>query len=71
MRMFIRVLIDIAIIIFVLTIIFGWRAIMPARAPRYLIPSNLGIPYEKVNIKTDDGKLLTGWLIHSKKVKQL
>ncbi|HOV22503.1 MAG TPA: alpha/beta fold hydrolase [bacterium] len=71
MRMLIRILIDAVIIIFVLTIIFGWRAIMPARAPRYLIPSDLGIPYEKVNFQTDDGKKLTGWLIHSPKSKSV
>ena len=69
MKMWIRVLIDAAIIIVALTIIMGWRAIMPARMPVYLLPSDMGLPYENILLKTSDGKNLKGWLIHSKKSK--
>jgi len=67
--MWIRVLIDTVIIIITLTIILGWRAIMPARMPVYLLPSDMGLPYENVFLQTSDGKNLRGWLIHSKKSK--
>jgi len=65
MKMWIRILIDAVIIIFVLTIILGWRAIIPPRMPIGLIPSDLGLPFEDIEIKTEDGKKLKGWLIYS------
>lgn len=67
--MWIRILIDAVIIIFVLTLILGWRAIMPARMPITLLPSDLGLPYEAVRFKTSDGKTLMGWLIYSPESK--
>jgi len=67
--MWVRVLIDAVIIIVVLTIIFGWRAIMPARMPVYLLPSDMGLPYENIILKTVDGKNLKGWFIPSSKGK--
>ncbi|HPP29520.1 MAG TPA: alpha/beta fold hydrolase [bacterium] len=69
MKMWVRVLIDAVIIIVVLTIIFGWRAIMPARMPVYLLPSDMGLPYENIILKTVDGKNLKGWFIPSSKGK--
>lgn len=65
MNIWLRILIDIAIVIFLLTIIIGWRAIMPPRMPIELLPSDLGLPYEDVTFKTSDGKRLKGWLIYS------
>jgi len=32
-------------------------------------PTNLGIAYEEINFKTDDGKLLNGWFVPAKDVK--
>ncbi|MCX8082036.1 MAG: alpha/beta fold hydrolase [bacterium] len=69
MKIWIRILIDTIIIIIALTVILGWRAIMPARMPIYLIPSDIGLPYENIILKTDDGKNLKGWFIFSPKCK--
>ncbi len=66
-RMFLKIVIDAAIIIFVLTIIIGYRALRPPRMPILLTPSDLGLPYEKVEFTTDDGKKLSGWFIPSRK----
>ena len=65
MKMWVRVLIDIFIIIFALTIIIGWRALMPRRMPITLLPSDIGLPYHNIIFETSDGKKLKGWLIHS------
>lgn len=66
-KMFVRILIDIIVIIFVLTIIFGIRALKPTRIPITINPGDLGLPYEKIFLKTSDGKKLSGWLILSEK----
>lgn len=66
-KMLMRILIDVLIIIFFLTIIIGWRSIMPPKMPVRIYPSDLGLPYEKVYFKNSDGKRLSGWLILSKK----
>ncbi|MCM8829961.1 MAG: alpha/beta fold hydrolase [Candidatus Omnitrophica bacterium] len=66
MKIWLRVLIDAVIVIVVLTIILGWRAIMPVRMSIYLFPSDIGLPYENIVLKTNDGKSLKGWFIPSK-----
>jgi len=68
-KMWIRILIDFFIIIFVLTLIVGARAIMPPRLGIYLTPKDIGLPYENIILKTIDGKKLKGWLIYSEKSK--
>ena len=68
-KMWVRILIDFFIIIFVLTLIIGARAIMPPRLKIYLTPKDIGLPYENIILKTSDGKKLKGWLIYSKKSK--
>jgi len=70
-RMLLKIVIDGAIIIFVLTIILGYRALNPARMPVVITPSDLGLPYEKVEFFTDDGKKLAGWFIPSKKASSV
>lgn len=66
MKMWLRVLIDTIIVIIILTIILGWRAIMPVRMPVSLLPSDIGLPYENLTLRTEDGKNLKGWFIPSK-----
>jgi dipeptidyl aminopeptidase/acylaminoacyl peptidase len=68
-KMLLRILIDAIIIIFAVTIITGYRALRPPRMPSLILPSDLGLPYEKVEFFTDDGKKLSGWLIFSRKAK--
>ena len=67
MKMWLRVLIDAGIIIFTLTVLLGWRAIMPVRMPDNLVPSDLGLPYDDIVLETLDGVRLSGWLIPSEK----
>ncbi|MCX7705004.1 MAG: alpha/beta fold hydrolase [bacterium] len=62
-----RILIDAAIIIIVVTIIIGYRALRPERMPISITPSDLGLPYQKIEFFTEDGKKLSGWFIPSKK----
>lgn len=69
MKMWFRILIDAVIIVFVLTLIFGWRALMPVRMQDYLLPSDFGMPYENIVLETRDGVKLGGWLIPSEKSK--
>ena len=66
-KMWLRILIDFFIIIFVLTLIMGARAIMPPRLETFLTPKDIGLPYENIILKTSDGKKLRGWLIYSEK----
>lgn len=66
-RMLLKIIIDAAIIIFVLTIIMGYRSLRPARMPIIITPSELSLPYKKIEFLTDDRKKLIGWLIPSKK----
>jgi len=68
-RMWIRVLIDVVIIVCAITIIIGYRALRPTRMPILITPDALGLPYEKVEFFTEDGKKLSGWLIYSKKAQ--
>jgi dipeptidyl aminopeptidase/acylaminoacyl peptidase len=68
-KMWLRILIDFFIIIFVLTLIMGARAIMPPRLETFLTPKDIGLPYENIILKTSDGKKLRGWLIYSEKSK--
>jgi uncharacterized protein len=69
MKMWIRILIDAAIIVFVLTLFFGWRSLMPPRMPSYLIPSDFGLPFEDISLQTRDGLKLKGWFIPSEEGK--
>ncbi|MDD3726217.1 MAG: alpha/beta hydrolase [Candidatus Ratteibacteria bacterium] len=69
MKMWFRVIIDACIVVIALTIIFGWRAIMPVRMPAYLTPSDMGLPYENITLLTQDGKKLAAWFIYSEKGK--
>ncbi|MGB9641716.1 MAG: alpha/beta hydrolase [Candidatus Ratteibacteria bacterium] len=68
-RMLIRIALDVAIVIFAITIIIGYRALRPSRMPVVITPSDLGLPYERVEFFTDDGKKLSGWLIYSKRAQ--
>lgn len=65
--MWVRVLIDAVIIIFVLTILFGWRSLMPPRMPVFILPSNFGLPFQDITLQTHDGVRIKGWLIPSDK----
>ena len=69
--MILKVVIDGIIIIFVLVIILGYRALSPARMPILITPSDLGLPYKKVEFPTDDGKILSGWFIPSKRASAI
>ncbi|MCM8832757.1 MAG: alpha/beta hydrolase [Candidatus Omnitrophica bacterium] len=68
-KMWIRILIDFLIIIFLLSLIIGVRAVMPPRLSIFLTPKDIGLPYENITLKTEDGKKLIGWLIYSEKSK--
>ncbi|MCM8759536.1 MAG: alpha/beta fold hydrolase [Candidatus Omnitrophica bacterium] len=70
-KMLWKILIDAAIIIIAVTIIMGYRALSPARMPVLLVPSDLGLPYEKIEFFTEDGKKLSGWFIKSPKSKSV
>lgn len=65
--MFFRILIDFFIIVVILSLIIGWRAVMPPRMPITIVPSDMGLPYENIVLQTSDGKKLKGWLIYSEK----
>jgi pimeloyl-ACP methyl ester carboxylesterase len=67
--MWLRILIDAGIIIIALTLLFGWRAFMPARMPESLLPSDFGMPYEDIVLEAWDGVKLRGWYIHSEEAK--
>jgi uncharacterized protein len=69
MKMWQRIIIDAAIIVFVLTLFFGWRSLMPPRMPVYLVPSDFGLPSEDVYLHTRDGLELKGWFIPSERGK--
>ncbi|MCM8822835.1 MAG: alpha/beta fold hydrolase [Candidatus Omnitrophica bacterium] len=68
-RMLWKILLDALIIIIAVTIILGYRAISPPRMPVLITPTDLGLPYEKVNFITEDEKNLSGWFIQSKEAK--
>ncbi|MCM8810519.1 MAG: alpha/beta hydrolase [Candidatus Omnitrophica bacterium] len=68
-KMWIRILIDFLIIVFLLSLIIGVRAVMPPRLSIFLTPKDIGLPYENITLKTEDGKKLIGWLIYSEKSK--
>lgn len=68
-KMWIRILVDFFIIVFFLSLIIGVRAVMPPRMEIFLNPKDIGLPYEDIDLKTEDGKLLKGWLIYSEKGK--
>ena len=68
-KMWIRILIDFFIIVFILTLIIGARAIMPPRLKIFLTPEDIGLPYKNIILETSDGKKLKGWLIYSEKSK--
>ncbi|MCM8818943.1 MAG: alpha/beta fold hydrolase [Candidatus Omnitrophica bacterium] len=68
-KMWIRILIDFFIIVFFLSLIIGARAVMPPRMQIFLTPKDIGLSYENINLKTEDGKTLKAWLIHSEKSK--
>lgn len=65
MKMWLRILIDAGIIIFVLTLFFGWRSLMPPRMPAYLVPPDFGLPSQDISLQTRDGAELKGWFIPS------
>ncbi|MCM8803508.1 MAG: alpha/beta fold hydrolase [Candidatus Omnitrophica bacterium] len=66
-KMWIRILIDFFIIVFLLSLIIGVRAVMPPRLSIFLTPKDIGLSYENITLKTEDGKKLKGWLIYSEK----
>lgn len=68
-KMWIRILVDFFIIVFFLTLIIGFRAVMPKRMEIFLKPDDLGLPYENIILTTSDRKRLKGWLIYSEKSK--
>lgn len=70
-RMLWRILIDATIIVVAVTIIMGYRALNPAKMPILLVPSDFGLPYEKIEFLTEDGKKLSGWFIQSQKSKDV
>jgi len=65
MKIFVRIIVDGALIIFVLVLLTGWRALMPPRMPAYLVPSDYGLPCREIEMETEDGIALKGWLIRS------
>ncbi|MCM8804557.1 MAG: alpha/beta fold hydrolase [Candidatus Omnitrophica bacterium] len=67
--MWLRILIDFFIIVFILTLIIGIRAVMPPRLKIFILPNDIGLPYEDIILQTKDGKKLKGWLIYSPKSK--
>lgn len=67
--MWIRILVDFFIIVFFLTLIIGFRAVIPKRMEIFFKPDDLGLPYENIIFTTSDGKRLKGWLIYSEKSK--
>ncbi|HOL67315.1 MAG TPA: alpha/beta fold hydrolase [bacterium] len=62
-----RVLLDAAIIVFLLTVLCCWRALRPGRMPVSLRPKDLGLPGEEIQLLTEDGKRLAGWFIPAEK----
>jgi len=69
MKMWLRVLIDAGIVIFTLTVLLGWRGLVPVRMPVNLLPSDLGMPYENIILETRDDVKISGWVIPSEKSK--
>jgi len=68
-KMWIRILIDFFIILVILTLIIGARAIMPPRLKIFITPKDIGLPFKEIILETSDGKKLKGWLIYSEKSK--
>lgn len=68
-KMWLRILIDFFIIVFVLSLIIGIRAVMPPRLRIFLLPKDIGLPYQDIILQTKDNKRLKGWLIYSNKSK--
>ncbi|MCK9265742.1 alpha/beta fold hydrolase [bacterium] len=65
MKVLLRIVIDGLIIISALVVLTGWRALAPARMPTLCIPSDYGLPYTNITMKTQDGIELKGWFIPS------
>ncbi|MCM8772350.1 MAG: alpha/beta fold hydrolase [Candidatus Omnitrophica bacterium] len=68
-KMWVRIIVDFLIIVFFLSLIIGARAVIPPRMEIYIKPEDLGLKYENIILKTEDGKILKGWLIYSEKSK--
>ncbi|HOK55957.1 MAG TPA: alpha/beta fold hydrolase [bacterium] len=68
-KMWVRILVDFFIIVFILSLITGIRAVMPPRMGIFITPKDLGLPYENIILQTEDGKRLKGWFIYSEKAK--
>ncbi|MCM8769684.1 MAG: alpha/beta fold hydrolase [Candidatus Omnitrophica bacterium] len=62
-----RILLEAVLVLLAVAFIAGWRALRPVRMPLTISPKELGLPEEKIELLTDDGKKLAGWLIVSGK----
>ncbi len=67
MKMFLRIILDGAVIILALVMLSGWRALMPPRMPVSLLPSDCNLPYRDIILETEDGISLKGWFIPAEK----
>lgn len=65
--MWIRILIDIVLIILGTVIVVGFLSLKPPRMPITIKPDDMGLKYYQVIFRTRDGKNLNGWLIPSEK----
>ncbi len=63
----IRVLVDLLLILFGTVIVVGFLALKPTRMLTRLKPEDLGLPSHQVTFGTRDGKNLKGWLIPAEK----
>lgn len=69
MQLWLKALVFIALFLIFLSLFTFYMSIHPPKITTNLLPSDLGLGYEEVELKSTDGLKLSGWLIPNNKTK--